>query len=251
MRARTGFPLAILLVLGVLSCSGEPRSITVYAAASLTEAIEDAAKVYADSTGQKIDTRFGATGMLATLVKEGGPADVFLSADAEWMDDLAHRGLVDATTAQIVAWNQLVFVVPRSDSSQAPRGPEDLAGLSKIAMGDPETVPAGRYAKQALTTLGLWPQVEAKMVHAPDVRAVLALVERGEVDGGVVYGTDARMSQKARPAFVFPESSHDPVAYPGALVLSGRHPKAALEFLEFLSSPRGRAIFEAHGFQES
>jgi molybdate transport system substrate-binding protein len=243
--------LPVLLLLFTLGCGRESSSITVCAAASLTEAIEDAARVFADSTGIKVNTRFGATGLLARAIEEGAPGDVFISADAMWVNELGKRGLLEPATARIVAWNRLIFVVPSLDSAQTPTLPAALVNLSRIAIGDPETVPAGRYGKQALTQLGLWPFLEKKFVQAPDVRAVLALVERGEVDGGIVYATDAKTSTKVRLAFMFPEASHDPVAYPGAVLRSSRQAKAALQYLEFLSGARGRAIFEAHGFQES
>lgn len=238
------------LLVSLVACGGRDSSFTVYAASSCTSVIEEMARIYADSTGQKVLTHFGASGVLARTIEEGAPADLFISADARWMDELSGRGLLEPATARIVAWNRLVFVVP-SDAMQSPRHAAALVNLERIAIGDPETVPAGTYAHQALTHMNVWPYLEGKFVMAPDVRAVLALVERGEVDGGVVYATDARASRSVRVAFEFPDSVHEPIAYPASVLKQSRDVKAARRFLEFLSSPRGRAIFQAHGFQTS
>ena len=213
--------------------------------------IAEAARVYADSTGQNILTHFGGSGVLARTIEEGAPADLYISADARWMDELSKEGLLEPATARIVAWNQLVFVVPSEAMQAPPAHAAALVNLNRIAIGDPETVPAGNYARQALTNMGVWAYVEGKIVQAPDVRAVLALVERGEVDGGVVYVTDARSSRSVRVAFEFSDSVHDPIAYPAAVLKRSRDVNAARRFLEFLSSPRGRAIFVAHGFSQS
>ena len=223
----------------------------VSAAASLTDVIGEAARVFSDSTGINVATRFGASGVLARAIEEGTSADVFISADAAWVEELGKRGLLEPATARILAWNRLVFVILAVDSAHAVATPPALVNLKMIAIGDPETVPAGHYAEQALTKLSLWPMLETKMVKASDVRAVLGLVETEQVEGGVVYATDARTSSKVRVAFTFPEGTHDPVAYPGAVLSGSRHAKAALSFLEFLSSSKGRAIFASYGFQAS
>ena len=245
--ARAG--LFALLALVSLSCIREPRAITVYAPASLTEAVEEAARVYADSTGIEVQTRFGASGMLAAAIVHGAPADIFISADAAWMDHLVGKKRVIEGSARILAWNRLCVVVPAAADTALPRRPVDLLKLRRIAIGDPGVVPVGGYAEQALTHLGLWDVLENKFIQAPDARAVLALVERGEVDGGVVYESDARASNRVRIGFLFPEQSHDPVAYPGGLLTGGGKREAARRFLDFLSGPRGRAIFIAHGLQ--
>jgi ABC-type molybdate transport system substrate-binding protein len=195
MPARIACAFLPVFLLTALACSRE-SSITVSAATSLTDVVGEAARVYSDSTGIDVVTRFGASGVMARAIEEGTSADIFISADAE-------------------------------------------------------TVPAGHYARQALTKLSLWPFLETKLVKAIDVRAVLNLVETEQVEGGVVYATDAQTTTKVRVAFTFPEGSHDPVGYPGAVLTGSRHGKAALSFLEFLSSPKGRAIFQSYGFQES
>ena len=239
------------LLASTLACGRGASTVTVYAAASCTSVIEEIAGVYADSTGQKILTRFGASGVLARTIEEGAPADLFISANALWMDELTERDLLEPATARIVAWNRLVFVVPSDAMLPPPAHAAAIVNLERIAIGDPEAVPAGNYARQALTQMGVWTFLERKLVQAPDVRAVLALVERGEVDGGVVYATDARASRSVRVAFEFSESTHDPIAYPAAVLKQSRDVPAARRFLDFLSSPRGRAIFLAHGFQTS
>jgi len=250
MPARIACALLPVCLLIAPGCSRD-TPITVSAAASLTDVIGEAARVYGDSTGIDVVTRFGASGVLARAIEEGTSADVFISADAGWVEELGKRGLLDLATARILAWNRLVFVTPAVDSAEAIATPPALVNLKAIAIGDPKTVPAGHYAEQALTKLSLWPLLETKLVKATDVRAVLSLVETEQVEGGVVYATDALTSSKVRVAFTFPEGSHDPVAYPGAVLSGSRHPKPALSFLEFLSSPKGRAIFASFGFQAS
>ena len=243
--------LVVWLLAWVVACGRGDSSLTVYAASSCTSVIEEAARVYADSTGQTVLTHFGASGVLARTIEEGAPADLFISADARWMDELSKKGLLEPATARIVAWNQLVFVVPSDAMQPPPAHAAALVNLDRIAIGDPETVPAGNYARQALNHMGVWSYLEPKLVQATDVRAVLALVERGEVDGGVVYATDARASRSVRVAFEFSDAVHDPIAYPAAVLKGSRDVNAARRFLEFLSSPRGRAVFQAHGFQTS
>ncbi|HYV50741.1 MAG TPA: molybdate ABC transporter substrate-binding protein [Dongiaceae bacterium] len=250
MPARIACAFLPVFLLTALACSRE-SSITVSAATSLTDVVGEAARVYSDSTGIDVVTRFGASGVMARAIEEGTSADIFISADAEWVEELGKRGLIESATARILAWNRLVFVIPAMDSGRAVATPPALVNLKSIAIGDPETVPAGHYARQALTKLSLWPFLETKLVKATDVRAVLNLVETEQVEGGVVYATDAQTTTKVRVAFTFPEGSHDPVAYPGAVLTGSRHGKAALSFLEFLSSPKGRAIFQSYGFQES
>jgi molybdate transport system substrate-binding protein len=224
--------------------------VTVYAATSLTGAIEEAARICADSLGVKVTTRFGASGTLASLIAEGAPADVFISADAVWIDHLQSKDLLVAGSARILAWNRLVVVVP-ADTDSIPGAPVELVRAGRIALGNPEFVPVGRYAKQALEHLGVWDLVEAKVTFAQDARAVLAMAEEGQADAAVVYESDALASGRVLLAFLLPESSHDPVAYPGALLRDGKQSKNTLRFLEFLSSSRGRAIFLAHGLGAS
>jgi molybdate transport system substrate-binding protein len=215
----------------------------------LTDAVDEAARVYTDSTGTEVETRFGASGMLAAALVQGAPADIFISADAAWMEHLAGKKLLVEGSARILAWNRLCVVVPAGVDTLVPLGPVDMLKLRRIAIGDPGVVPAGRYAQQALTHLGLWDLMGNRFILGPDARAVLALVERGEVDGAVVYESDAKASKRVRIGFLIPEESHDPVAYPGSLLQGARHREAAQRFLDFLSGPRGRAIFIAHGLQ--
>jgi molybdate transport system substrate-binding protein len=214
------------------------------AAASLTDVIGEAARVYSDSTGVDVVTRFGASGVMARAIEKGTSADIFISADAEWVEELGKRGLIESATARILAWNRLVFIVPAGDSAEGIVTPQAIVNLKTIAIGDPETVPAGHYAKQALTTLvdqapapypfrgSFWPYLEPKIVKAADVRAVLNLVETEQVEGGVVYATDAQTTTKVRVAFTFPEGSPE-LEYMRShrQALGGAHPPIPLPVL--------------------
>jgi molybdate transport system substrate-binding protein len=237
----------LLLLLALAGCGRESPGITVYAAASLTEATTEAAQRFQDSTGVPVRTRFGATGMLATQIEAGAPADVFIAADLVWMRRLQAKNLLVGGTGGILTTNRLVVVVPATrDSGLA--GPAGLLSLQRIALGDTAIVPAGRYATQSLKRADLWNTLAGKVVFTPDVRGALALVDRGEVDAAVVYASDARASERARVAFDLPAGSHDPVVYPAAILLRSTHGKEARAFLDFLRSPAGQDLFRRYGF---
>jgi molybdate transport system substrate-binding protein len=237
---------ALLLVFLSTAC-GQRGEITVYAPASLTDAMEEAASTYKKETGVQVDLRFGGSGFLATEIEHGAPADVFIAADIRWFDLLVAKGLIVRETSVVLAWNRLVVVVPRSSLASIPETHNALPILDRIAIGDPEYVPAGRYTAQALKQPGAWEVLEGKFVFTHDVRAALALVERNEVDGGVVYATDAKQSDKVQIAFELPERSHDPIVYPGAVLVGAPHPEAGKAFMTFLSGAGGREIFRSFG----
>lgn len=219
----------------------------VYAAASLTDALEEI------SAKLPLPARFSfaASSILARQIENGAPADIFASADEEWADYLAGRGkLVPGSRASILS-NRLVLVVPadRPREIALARGMDfgALLGRERLATGDPAHVPVGRYARSAFEWLGVWPSVEPRLARAASVRAALALVERGEAPFGVVYATDAAGNPRVSVAATFPSESHAAISYPFAIV-AGRDGPAARAFLAGLQSPTALAIFRRHGF---
>lgn len=226
--------------------------ITVFAAASLQNALEDLGRLHQQRSGRPVKFSFAASSALARQIEQGAPAAVFASADAQWMDYLAQRNLIVAETRKPLLGNRLVLVVPSSSTAKVDLKPGfDLASLlgkdGRWVTGDPSNVPVGRYAQEALTKLGAWEFAQTRLVRAENVRVALAFVERGEAVAGVVYETDAAVSQKVRIAAVFPDDSHKPISYPVAVVARNDTP-AARDFLRTLGSPEAREIFRRYGF---
>lgn len=239
----------VMALAGGISACADGDAVTVYTAASMTDVIEEAAAAYRDEGGGKVLVRTGSSGMLATDIEHGAPADIFVSADPAWTDRLVEQGHFEAGAVRVLAWNTLVVVVPLDMSEDVmPVNHHFLWELERIAIGDPESVPAGKYARQAMKELGIWDELQGKLVESPDVRATLALVERGEVQAGVVYGTDAKASDRVKVAFVFPENTHDVIAYTAGVLKDSAHPLKARAFLDFLAGPRGLPILRERGF---
>ncbi len=243
--------LALLLALATLfpACSSPPRSLSIYAAASLTDVMEELAETYTNRTGVPVEVRPGASGALAALIARGAPADLYVSADPVWVDSLEAQGYLVEQSARVIAMNHLVAVIPAGVPLPA-RGYYEITDFAKIAVGDPETVPAGRYARESLTDLGVWKDAEPHLVYAQDVRAVLALVERREVDMGIVYASDAFENPRVTRAFELPDESHQPIVYVAAEVRASRRKDAAGRLLDFISSGQARDVFHRHGFTE-
>lgn len=226
--------------------------LTVFAAASLQNAFEAVAKVYQDKAGKPVKFSFAASSALARQIEQGAPAAIFASADEKWMDYLQERKLIVNETRKSLLGNRLVLVVPASNPVNVDLKPGfDLAALlgaeGRWVTGDPSNVPVGRYAQDALTHLGAWNFAQTRLVRAENVRVALAFVERSEAAAGVVYETDAAISQKVRVAGVFPADSHAPVSYPFAVVAKHDSP-AARDFLRFLEGPEAREIWRKFGF---
>jgi molybdate transport system substrate-binding protein len=240
-------PIALLLSLAMLSSCGTgtapQQGPVVLAASSLQEALEEAADAWAATGHAPAVLSFAATSALARQVEQGAPADLFFSADEEWADALEAQGLLREGTRRDLLANRLVLI--RATGGEV-RGLEEL-GEGRLALADPRAVPAGRYARAALESLGQWQQVAPKVVPAENVRAALALVERGEAELGIVYATDARASGGVEVIATVPESSHPPIRYPVAVLTASKHPDAAA-FAEFLASAEASAIFQRHGF---
>lgn len=223
----------------------------VLAAASLQESMNAAADAWAARGHPRPVISFAASSALARQVAAGAPADLFVSADEEWMDDLQKRGLLVPGTRADLVGNRLVLVAPLTDRRMVHLGPRTplvaMLGDGRLAMADPGSVPAGRYGKAALEKLGVWSAVAPRVVRAENVRAALALVERGAVRYGIVYATDAQASTKVRVAGVFPANSHPPIRYPVARLKASTSPDAE-SFRRFLLSREGKAIFARFGF---
>ena len=242
---------ALACVAGTLSTRVLAAGVTVFAAASLKEAMDAQAHAFELATGDKVIVSYGASSALARQIEAGAPADLFISADVDWMDYLAHRKLVRPGTRVDLLRNSLVLIAPSSSTSTlriAAGFPLAAAlGRDRLAMADPDAVPAGKYARRALESLGVWNAVEPHVARAENVRAALALVSRGEAPLGIVYRTDALADKSVRVVDTFPEDSHPPIVYPVALLAEGRS-AAAQSLLDDLRSSRARSIWERYGF---
>jgi molybdate transport system substrate-binding protein len=244
--------LSALIACGLAAPGLGQEPVTIFAAASLKNALENAAKAFTAEAGVPVRFSFAASSALARQIEQGAPADLFASADLKWMDYLAERKLIRAETRVDLLSNRLVVVAPRDSGLDAiaftPESFRQVLGRDgRIATGEINSVPAGRYAKAAFETLGLWREIRPRLAQAENVRAALAFVARGEAPLGVVYETDARAEPKVKIVAAFPADSHPPVVYPFAVVAGSKNEGAA-RFLAYLRSPATRPFFEAQGF---
>jgi len=228
-----------------------PRAPVVLAAASLQESMEAAADAWAAKGHARPVLSFAASSALARQVEAGAPADIFVSADEEWLDTLQDNGLIRPGTRAKLVGNRLVLIAP-SASTLALKAEPGIALASalddgRLALADPQGVPAGRYARQALEKFGVWDEVSDRIASADNVRGALALVARGEAPLGIVYATDAAAEPRVRVVATFPEDSHTPITYPVAVLATSRHPDAQA-FRDFLLSPEAQALFRRFGF---
>jgi molybdate transport system substrate-binding protein len=223
--------------------------LTVFAAASLTDSLKEIGRDYQRDTGQKIDFNFAGSSLLARQVEEGAPADVFFSADEVWMDTLERKGLIVKNSRRDRLSNSLVIVVPSGTSSSI-ASPKDLAGgkVTRLALADPQAVPAGLYAREYLQKLHLWSQIAPKVIPMSNVRAALAAVESGDAEAGIVYKTDAAISKKIRIAYEVPSLEGPKISYPVAVIKDCPSPQAAEAFLKYLESDQAGKVFQRYGF---
>ena len=223
--------------------------VTVFAAASLTDSLKAVADAYRAKTGNSVTLSFGASSTLARQIDQGAPADIFFSADIGWMDFLQKNSRIAATSRKNLLGNTLVLVAGRAAKPVkiAPHfGLAGALGDGKLALADPASVPAGKYAKAALTALGVWDSVAGHVVQAENVRVALAYVARGEAAYGVVYATDAKVEPSVTVTGTFPANTHPAITYPAALTVTAA--PQARDFLDFLSGTEARAIFDKAGF---
>ena len=245
-----GLLLAILLLLPL---GARAQELTVFAAASLTDAMKDVATLWQSTGHAPLRQSFGASSTLARQIEQGAPVNLFASADEKWMDYLAERNLIAAGTRRQLLGNDLVLIVPADRATKVTIGPGfDILSLlgpnGRITTGDPAHVPVGLYAEQALRKLGLWDVVAPRLASTADVRAALLLVERGEAPAGIVYSTDAAVSKGVAIAGAFPDDSHEPITYPFAVTKSSDTPEARA-LMDFLAGPQARAVFLRRGFK--
>jgi molybdate transport system substrate-binding protein len=233
-----------------LARAESPTPLTVFAAVSLTETMQQLGGEFTKQTGVPVRLSFASSSVLARQIEAGSGADVFVSADQQWMDYLEQRGLVDTATRRDLLSNRLVLIAPADRDIKVKIAPGFALGAAlgggRLVTGDPDNVPVGRYAKQALTRLGVWDSVSSQLVRAEDVRHALQFVARGECPLGIVYATDAKVERRVRVVDTFPVDSHAPIAYPVARLTHGS--ADAVRFLEFLGSDAGRKTFERAGF---
>ena len=241
----------IALALGcvaLLSLPVQAAEMTVSAAASLTNAFNEIKGVFEKKhTGLQVHTNYAASNPLLKQIQEGAPVDVFASADQATMDKAVAAKVVDPATRKDFALNDLVLIVPAG--SKKPAKLEDIKAFKRVAIGNPDSVPAGRYTKDALNTAKLWEAVQPALIQGNSVRQVLDYVARGEVDAGFVYATDARqMADKVDVVMVV--GGHEPVTYPIAVALTGSNPKMGQAFIDFVLSPEGQAVLARYGFSK-
>ena len=229
----------------------DDAGLTVFAAASLKEALDEAAAAYRKQTGVPVRVSYAASSALARQIEQGAPADVFFSADLEWMDYLQKRNRLDVATRRSLLGNRLVLIAPRASKARVDlnRPATLLAALGggRLAIGQTRTVPAGKYAKASLESLSLWSGVRPRLAESESVRAALMLVARGETPLGIVYASDAKAEPGVRVVATFPEDSHPPIVYPVA-ALRGARAAQATRFVQWLASPDADALFTKRGF---
>lgn len=244
---------AIGLAFGLSAMAAQAEEVVVFAAASLTNALNDIGEQFTAKTGHVIKPSYAASSALAKQVEQGAPAHVFASADLKWMDYLAEKKLTNPDTRFNLLGNTLVLVAPADTKiDKVDLGPKTdiaaLAGPGRIATGNPDSVPVGLYFRQAMERSGQWSAVEPKIARADSVRAALAFVERGEVPLGVVYATDAAVTKKVKVVGVFPDTMHDPIVYPFALI-AGKETAGAKAFIDYIREPAAKGIFAKYGFK--
>ncbi len=247
-RTATAF---LLVLLAALPVRAQDATLTIFAAASMKNALDDINAAFTKATNIKAAASYAASSALAKQIEQGAPADLFASADLEWMDYVAQKKLIKDGTRLNLLGNRLVLIAPKDSKIGNVTIGRDfdlakLAGDGRIAIGDVRAVPAGKYAKAALEKLGAWNATEKKLAMAENVRAALLLVGRGEAPLGIVYETDAKVEPNVKIVGRFPENSHPPIVYPAALTANAK-PEAA-KYLAFLRTGTALVIFERYGF---
>lgn len=270
IRSYQRFLTNALFRIGAALClcsAGHAADLTIFAAASLNEALNENVKTFSAHSGHRVRVSYAASSALAKQIERGAPADLFISADTEWMDYAAQRDLLAPGTRRNLVGNTLVLIAPAPSPSPAPSpAPAAASGASsvqlkiaphfalvqalqgrRLALANSDVVPAGKYARAALTSLGVWHEVEKSLTRSENVRAALALVARGEAPLGIVYVTDAKAEPRVRVVDTFAATLHPPVLYPAAVV-KGRLDPAVQALLDFLGSAPARAVWLRHGF---
>ncbi|MHC1756879.1 MAG: molybdate ABC transporter substrate-binding protein [Methanosarcina sp.] len=241
------------LIVAPPGAEDQPTTITVSAAASLTEAFTDIAREFeAVHPDTKVELNLAGSGTLRMQIESGAPVDIFASASESDMDLLSEKNLIEESSRKDFAANTLVMVVPEKNGSESPKTLEDLTAgsIEKIAIGNPETAPVGKYTKQAMETAGIWDDIENKVILGETVKQVLTYVETGEVDAGFVFITDAESGQKERYEIAFTVPINESITYPIAVVSASANKEEAQEFVDFVTGARGQEILAKYGFKE-
>jgi molybdate transport system substrate-binding protein len=251
--AFAAFAIAAILSLAVPAAQALAADPVIFAASSLQDALNDVAARYKAASGKSVTISYGASSTLAQQISQAAPADIFFSADLDWMNDLQTKGLIQNATRVSLLGNEIVLVAPKSSATAnvgLTKG-VDVAPLlgkdGRLAMANIETVPAGKYGKASLEALGAWPAVSARVVQADNVRAALAFVARGEAPLGIVYATDANAEPNVKVVGAFPADSHPPILYPVALLAASKNPDATA-FYDFLKSDAAKPAYVKQGF---
>jgi molybdate transport system substrate-binding protein len=252
MNRLAGLFLSIAVLFAALPAAAQDKTLTVFAAASMKNALDEIDAAYAPKTGVKITVSYAASSALAKQIEQGAPADVFISADTDWMDYAIGKKTINEASRVNLLGNSIVLIAPKDskvDNVSIGAGFDlaKLAGDGRIATGDVKSVPAGKYAKAALEKLGAWQAAEPKFAMAESVRAALTLVARGEAPLGIVYATDARVEPGVKIVGTFPADSHPAIVYPVAATTTAK-PEAA-DYLSFLRSTAAKSILEKYGFK--
>jgi molybdate transport system substrate-binding protein len=244
--------LACVLNAPAPAADAEGQVTLVFAAASLTNVLDEIGAAYTQQTRQTVKFSYAASSALARQLEAGARADVFFSADLEWMDYVQARNLIDRTSRRNVLGNRLALVAPADSRIELKIAPgfalAAALGNGRLATGDPESVPVGKYARSALTSLGVWNDVADRLVRAENVRSALAFIARGETPLGIVYETDAKIEKRVRVVDFFPTDSHPPIVYPVAVTAQAR--PAARQFVDFLQGAAAQEAFKKYGFQD-
>ena len=246
-----GGGLALMVAAGLSAAHADDGKVTVFAAASMKNALDAVNKACAAEVGEEATISYAASSALAKQIEEGAPADVFISADLDWMKYLHDKKLVKADTEKRLLGNAIVLVAPKDSTAEAKLEKGfDLAGLlagGKLAMGEVKSVPAGKYGKEALESLGIWPSVEGSVAQAENVRAALKLVATGEAAAGIVYATDAKAEPGVKVIGTFPEDSHKPIVYPIAETAGSKDAETGA-WLKCAESDKAKPLYEEQGF---
>jgi molybdate transport system substrate-binding protein len=247
MKITTPLKFLLCLIVATFAANTHAETVTVFAAASLTDSLKLIAKNYETQSHDHIEFNFAGSSLLARQIEEGAPADIFFSADEKWMDELEKRGLIVKASRKDRLSNSLVIIVG-VDSSLSITSPRDLAAAGRIALADPKAVPAGIYAREYLEKQNLWTALEPKVIPTANVRAALAAVASGNVETGIVYKTDAAISKRVKVAYEVPASDAPVITYPMAEVKGSKNSAAAEKFLDYLNSESAGQTFANFGF---
>lgn len=250
--ALAGMMLFTTLFIGAQTAKADQATSTIFAAASLKNALDGAAAAYEKNTGNKIVVSYAASSALAKQIEQGAPADIFISADLDWMDYVEKAKLIENDQRFNLLGNRLVLIAPAASATSLKIGKDfpiaEALGDNHLAMANVKAVPAGKYGSAALDKLGVWKSVESKVAQADNVRAALALVAQGEAPLGIVYETDATAEPKVKIVDVFPEDTHPPIVYPVALIHASKNGEAAKAFIDYLKTPEAQSFFTKQGF---